>query len=83
MLFMVDIKKLKKLMIDKEVSNTEIKMLLNITNQGLHNKLHYINKFTTTQIQKLIEYFNCSYEDLTHESLQEYEEEVIERLENY
>jgi len=49
---MVDIKKLKKIMIDKEVSNTELKIVLGVSSQGLHNKLHYINAFTSEQIGK-------------------------------
>jgi uncharacterized membrane protein YgaE (UPF0421/DUF939 family) len=76
---MLNVKKLRKLMIDKDVSNVEMRGVIgDISNTAWHNKLNYNSKFSSTQIQQIIEYLGCKYEDITFETLAEYEEEVEE-----
>ena len=78
---MVDTKKLKKMMIDNDVSNVEMQLLLGKSSQSWYNKLNYANTFSIIELHQICNKFECKCEDLLFDSLEEYDYEV-ERIRN-
>jgi|GEM_PF-6499291 len=71
---MIEIKKLKKFMKENNVSDYKLRSKLGISSNVFNKIMKYEGVFMVTQVQTILEMFNCKYEDITHKSLFEFNE---------